>query len=103
MKKYTRSHSKEIKSFAEFKTYIKNPVEHFVIGLFNNNSENLYEAFLQFSSRYPDDFHMFHLFDISDFEKSLKVKIQRPSVIVYYHDSILTKYDSNFRIFSDVR
>jgi hypothetical protein len=102
MKKYLNTNSKEIKSFAEFKTFVDHPINNYVIGLFNNKNENLFQSYVQFSARYPDDFKMFHSFEISDFEKSFRFKIQRPAIVVYYHDAILTNKESNFRVFNDV-
>ena len=102
MKKFTKMNSKEIKSFAEFKTFVNHPINNYVIGLFNNDKEDLYQSLIQFSSRYPDDFKLFHSFEISDFEKSFRFKVQRPAIVVYYHDAILTSKESNFRVFNDV-
>lgn len=102
MKKCVRP-SKEIKSYAEFKTYVKNPIDNYVIGVFNSENDNLFKSFLGFSSKYLEDFHLFHSFDVSSFEISLKLKnFKAPSVIVYYHESVLTRKESNFRVFDDV-
>jgi hypothetical protein len=102
MKKCVRP-SKEIKSFAEFKSYVKNPTDNFVFGVFNNENDKLYKSYLGFATKYLDDFHLFHSFDVSSFEQSLKLKnFKAPSVIVYYHDFVLTRKESNFRVFDDV-
>ena len=102
MKKCVRP-SKEIKSFAEFKSYVKNPADNFVFGVFNSDSDKLFKSYLGFASKYLEDFQLFHSFEVSSFDISLKLKnFKAPSIVVYYHDFVLTKKESNFRVFDDV-
>lgn len=95
--------SKEIKTFAEFKKQIKNPTEHYVIGVFDNVDNNLYKSYEQFTYKYPEDFNFFHTLHSSIFIESVKLKnLKAPSILVYYHDSIVTKKESNFRLYDNV-
>ena len=102
MQKYIRSSSKEVKTLGEFKSYVTDPIGNYLIGLFNNQTENLFISYSEISSRFPEDFHLFHAFETADFEKKLNFKVQIPSVIVYYHDAVLSTKESNYRVFNKV-
>ena len=95
--------SKEIENFSEFKRKATNPTEHYIIGVFNDTEEELYKIFDQFSIKYPEDFRIFHTFQPSKFLESVKIKnLKVPAVIVYYHDYIVSRKESNFRVFDGV-
>lgn len=102
MVKSLKPSSKQVKSFAEFKSNVKNITENYVIGVFNDENDNLFDSYSKFSSKYRDDFKLFHTFEHASFIKdTLKLKV--PSIIVYYHDFALTNKESNFKIFDKVR
>jgi hypothetical protein len=95
--------SKEIATFSEFKKQASNPTDHYIIGVFNDTQDEFYKTFIQFIYKYPEDFRVFHTFESSKFLDGVKIKdIKVPSVIVYYHDYIVTRKESNFRVFDSV-
>ena len=95
--------SKEINTFDKFKRQVTSPTEHYIIGIFNNQDDDLYKAFETFTNKYPEDFNFFQTFESAQFLESTKLKnLKVPSIVVYYHDFIVSSKESNFRVYDDV-
>lgn len=102
MLKSQRPASIEVHSFATFKTYIKNPIDNYVIGIFNEKNHALFDSYMKFTSRYPEDLKMFHTFNYEDFLNHMNVNLTIPAIVAYFPDAILTKNEPNAKAFSKV-
>jgi protein disulfide-isomerase A4 len=102
MLKSQKPASIEVHSFANFKTYIKNPIDNYVIGIFNDKTHSLFDSYMKFTSRYPEDLKMFHTFEYEDFLKHISVNITIPAIVAYFPDVILTKNEPNGIAFTKV-
>jgi hypothetical protein len=95
--------SKEINTFGDFKKQATNPIENFLIGVFNSKNDNLYKIFEQLTFKYPETFSFFYTLKPKDILSTIPLKgIKAPVIIAYYHEHIITQTESNFRLFTNV-
>jgi hypothetical protein len=103
MTKVRESGSQEVKKVKGFTSRVKKPTEFYVLGLFADKNSPLFELYGDISSRFNQDLNFFHTFETDEFLKTFKSdKVSVPSIIVYYHDLVLTKNEPKFRVFSKV-
>jgi hypothetical protein len=103
MKKAREPGSKEVKTVKGFTSHVLKPTEFYVLGLFEDQKSPLFEVYGDLSSRYSEDLNFFHTFETEQFLKAFKSdKIRVPSILVYYHDLVLTKNEPKFRVFTKV-
>jgi hypothetical protein len=103
MMKARDSGSKEVKTVKAFTSRVLKPTEFYILGLFEDNKNSLFEVYGDLSSRYSEDFNFFHSFETSEFLKHLKLdKTSVPSIIVYYNDLVITKNEPKFRVLQKV-
>ena len=103
MLKSMQSTSKLVKTFNEFKSHIKNPIDNFIIGFFNNEEDPLYDSYVRFGSKYPDDFKMFHTFEHEEFLKHFQGNITVPNIMSYFHEFIVISNESNYKALNKVK
>jgi hypothetical protein len=104
MKKARKSPSKQVETFNQFLSYVRSPTETYIVGLFSNKDDNLFELYDAFASKYPEDFGLFHTFNTEDFIKNMRrtLKVSLPSILVYHHDLAVTKKEANAKPFDKV-
>jgi hypothetical protein len=96
--------SKEVKTFNAFTSHVIKPTDTYVLGLFNDKNDRLYELYTDLTSRYGEELTFFHSFHTNDFIKHLKStenNIDIPSIIVYHHDLVVTKKEPQFKVFDN--
>ena len=66
--------SKEIKTFSDFKKQASNPIENFLVGVFNSQNDKLFKLFEQLTFKYPETFSFFYTFDSREFLNTIPLK-----------------------------
>lgn len=103
MKKLSNSGSKQVKTFNAFNSNVKKLDQRYILGLFKSPADLMYQAFTDFASKYADDFDLAHTFNADEFLKYFKSsKIKVPSILVYYHDLVITKNEPKYHVLNDV-
>jgi thiol-disulfide isomerase/thioredoxin len=106
MIKAKSSGSKLVSSFVQFNSFIQKLTGTYILGLFPNEHDNLYKVYDQFSSKYPEDFGLFHSFDTNAFipllEKYADHKIGVPSIFVFHHKMVAVKDEPIFKVFQQI-
>jgi hypothetical protein len=96
--------SQEVKTFKSFDIQIRKPNEFYVLGLFHDDKTPLYNIYTDLNyTKFPEDFKFFHTFETAEFLKYIKSKkITVPTILVFYHDLVITKNEPKFRVFETV-
>lgn len=90
--------SKEVKTFNAFTSHVVKPTDFYILGLFEDKTDALFEIFSHFSSKYSEDFKIFHSFNKDEFLKHFK-SVKIPVILVFYHDLSVTKNEPRYKVF----
>lgn len=102
MLKARSSASKEISTFKQFLVNVKTPTETYVIGLFENKENPMFEIYSDLASKYSEDLNLFHTFNTKEFLTNVNKDIKVPSILVYHHDLAVAKKEPKFKAYDKV-
>ncbi len=84
---------KKVENMKQFASQIRKPFEIYTLGVFENENDELYKVYLNFTIKFSQELKAFYSFGQSDF------KFKKPSIIVYYHDMMVPKNQPKFKEF----
>ena len=90
MKRSIIDGSREVLNFNRFYGNVNKASEIYVLGLFNDETDQLFKTYDKFAVKYIQEVETFHTFK-PDSAKSLKSdEIVAPCILVYYHKDVIT-------------
>ena len=108
MSKIGSSSSEEIDSYLRLQSKLTRKSEIYVLGIFDNKSQNIFVTFSAFKAKHSLNVELFHTFKPKDFlnalnkqQDSLSYKIESPSIVIFYHDDVITYDKKKFKHFDN--
>jgi hypothetical protein len=84
----------KVENMKQFTAQLRKPFEIYTLGLFESENDELYKVYLNFTIKFSQELKAFYTFDQSDF------KLNKPSIVVYYHDIMVPKNQPKFKEFA---